>query len=95
MLAEPRQTSGARWVLTMPSLLSGVQSVVRWGSLGLAKPLPPQGSRAARRSLRRASPGMLDLPGMLVTGDRRYPDEPSMPGLANLGMVEAEVMRDG
>ena len=27
--------------------------------------------------------------------DRRYPDEPAMPGLATLGMVEAEVTRDG
>ena len=27
--------------------------------------------------------------------DRRYPDEPSLPGLATLGMVEAEVQRDG
>jgi predicted transposase YbfD/YdcC len=27
--------------------------------------------------------------------DRRYPDEPRMPGLATIGMIEAEVERDG
>ena len=30
-----------------------------------------------------------------LSSDRRYPDEPSFPGLAMIGMVESETERDG